>query len=203
MVWTDVTWGTPAGDRSERGAEAVAGPGRILRPQLNGERAWMPTGPLVREPLPAFRDDQSPTRDQTALYTTRLRDVVLESRVSPRCTQARSTHTRRHVGKRRGSGDCARVVDRRWWAGTGGCGLTPVAMSVTILVLTNRHASRGRFGISDSFPTCIIAVPSCESADPRFLNVNGGPCQAGCPELVQGNVRRMATGHEHACRNGA
>jgi len=79
----------------------------------------MPTGPLVREPLPAFRDDQSPTRDQAALYTTRLWDVVLESRVSPRCTQARSTHTRRHVGKRRGSGDCARVVDRRWWAGTG------------------------------------------------------------------------------------
>ena len=81
--------------------------------------------------------------------------------------------------------------------------MTPVAMSVPKLVLTNRHASRGRFGISDFFPPYIIAVPSCESVDPRFLNVNGDLCQAGCPELVEGNVRRMATGHEHACRNGA
>ncbi len=125
MVWTHVTWVTPAGDRSERGAEAVAGPGRIHRPQPNGERAWMPTGPLVREPLPAFRDDQSPTQDQTALYTTRLRFVVLESRVSPRCTQARSTQTRRHAGKRRGSGDFDRAPDRRRWAGTGGVWVDP------------------------------------------------------------------------------
>ena len=194
VVWTHVTWVTPAGDRSERGAE----PGRIHGPQPNGERAWMPTGPLVREPLPAFRDDQSPTRDQTVLYTIRLRFVVLESRVSPRCTQASSTQTRRHAGKRRGSGDFARAPDRRRRAGTGGCGLTPLAMCVATLVLTNRHASLGRFGISDSFPPCIIAVPSCEGVDPRSLNVNGGPCQAGCPELGQGNVRRMATRHEDA-----
>ena len=150
MVWTDVTWGTPAGDRSERGAEAVAGPGRILRPQLNGERAWMPTGPLVREPLPAFRDDQSPTRDQTALYTTRLRCVVYESRVSPRCTQARSTQTRRHVGKRRGSGDCARAPDRRWRAGTGGAWVDPPSrcpLRILFLLTGMRHLAGSGFPI--------------------------------------------------------
>ena len=85
--------------------------------------------------------------------------------------------------------DVAPETAPAWWIDgggqeQGGCGLTPVAMSVTTLVLTNRHASRGRFGISDSFQPYIIAVPSCESVDPRFLNVNGGPCQAGFPELV-------------------
>jgi len=48
------------------------------------------------------------------------------------------------------------------------------------------------------WPPRVIAVQSCESVDPRFLNVNGGPRHLGSPELVQGNARCMATGNENA-----
>ncbi len=62
----------------------------------------------------------------------------------------------------------------------------------------NRNASFGRFGIADAWPPSVIAVPTREGVDPRFLQVYGGPRQAGSPELVQGNARCMATGNEDA-----